>query len=72
MGEASELATDLLRMDQRCADAIYVRGLCLYYDDNVEKAFTHFQQVLKLAPDHAKAKASYKVRIVIVLSRDTV
>lgn len=27
------------------ADAIYVRGLCLYYEDNVDKAFTHFQQV---------------------------
>ena len=30
------------------ADAIYVRGLCLYYEDNVDKAFTHFQQVYYL------------------------
>lgn len=60
--EAQELANDLLRQDSRCADAIYVRGLCLYYEDNVDKAFTHFQQVLRLAPDHTKAKDIYKVR----------
>ncbi len=62
--EAQELANDLLRQDQRCADAIYVRGLCLYYEDNVDKAFTHFQQVLRLAPDHVKAKQIYKVTAV--------
>ena len=32
----------------------------MYYEDNVDKAFTHFQQVLKLAPDHAKAKEAFK------------
>ena len=42
-------------------DAVYVRGLCLYYQDNIDKAFQHFQQVLKLAPDHTKAKTVYKV-----------
>ena len=45
----------------RCADAVYVRGLCLYYEDNVAKAFTHFQHVLRLAPDHEKAQDIYKV-----------
>ena len=58
--EAQELANDLLRADSMCADAIYVRGLCLYYEDNVDKAFSHFQQVLRLAPDHQKAKDIYK------------
>jgi DnaJ family protein C protein 7 len=55
-----ELANDLLRADSMCADAIYVRGLCLYYEDHVDKAFSHFQQVLRLAPDHQKAKDIYK------------
>ncbi len=59
--EAQELANDLLRQDSRCADALYVRGLCLYYEDHVDKAFTHFQHVLKLAPDHQKARDIYKV-----------
>ena len=40
-----QVANDLLRADAMNADAIYVRGLCLYYEDNVDKAFTHFQQV---------------------------
>merc|ERR1711963_163001 len=42
------------------ADAIYVRGLCLYYEDNVERAFSHFTQVLRFAPDHVKAKEIYR------------
>merc|ERR1739840_88940 len=59
-GEAQEVANDILRLDNINADAIYVRGLCLYNEDNVDKAFTHFQQVLRLAPDHQRAKATYK------------
>ena len=39
------------------ADAIYVRGLCLYYEDNVDRAFSHFTQVIRFAPDHIKAKS---------------
>lgn len=45
------------------SDALYVRGLCLYYEDMVDKAFQHFQQVLRLAPDHGKAKEIYKVNV---------
>ena len=55
------VCSDILRMDGMCADAIYVRGLCLYYQDNMEKAFQHFQQVLRFAPDHSKAKDVYRV-----------
>eukprot|EP00914_Ancora_sagittata_P033410 GHVO01067355.1.p1 GENE.GHVO01067355.1~~GHVO01067355.1.p1 ORF type:complete len:341 (+),score=55.30 GHVO01067355.1:296-1318(+) len=58
--ESQEIANDILRNDNINADAMYVRGLCLYYQDNVEKAFQHFQQVLRLAPDHSKARAIYK------------
>ena len=59
------MANDLLRSDSMNADAMYVRGLCLYYEDFVDKAFTHFQQVLRLAPDHQRAKATYKVRFLL-------
>lgn len=58
--EAQEIANSILHVDKGNADAIYVRGLCLFYQDNVEKAFSHFQQVLRLAPDHAKAMDIYK------------
>merc|ERR1719412_2376748 len=58
--EAQNMANDLLRSDSMNADAMFVRGLCLYYEDFVDKAFTHFQQVLRLAPDHQRAKTTYK------------
>ena len=60
-GEAQNIANDLLRSDGTNADAMFVRGLCLYYEDFVDKAFSHFQQVLRLAPDHQQAKDTYKV-----------
>ena len=55
-------SSDILRLDGRNADAVYVRGLSLYYQDNVEKAFQHFKQCLQLAPDHTKARDIYRVR----------
>lgn len=45
-----------MKFDSSSADAVYVRGLCLYYKDNLDKGLTHFQQVLTLDPDHSKAK----------------
>lgn len=53
--------SDILHADNQNVDAIYVRGMSLYYQDNVDKAFTHFQHVLKAAPDHRKALEIYKV-----------
>ena len=53
--------SDILQKEGLNADALYVRGMCLYYQDNIDKAFQHFQQVLRLAPDHQKAKDTYKV-----------
>ncbi|KAK6166594.1 hypothetical protein SNE40_023249 [Patella caerulea] len=58
--ESEELANNILLCDNMCADATYVRGLCLYYRDNLPKAFQHFQKVLRLAPDHQRARLAYK------------
>lgn len=58
--ESQEIANSILHLDNGNADAIYVRGICLFYQDNVDKAFNHFQQVLRLAPDHKKAMDIYK------------
>ncbi|CAK1549792.1 unnamed protein product [Leptosia nina] len=58
--EAQEIANDSLRFDSFDIEAIYVRGLCLYFEDKDDQAFKHFQQVLRLAPDHKKAMATYK------------
>lgn len=54
--------SDIVQSDSKNVDAICVRGMCLYYQDNEEAAFAHFQQALKLAPDHKKAKEMYKVK----------
>ncbi|XP_076299987.1 tetratricopeptide repeat protein 2 isoform X2 [Lasioglossum baleicum] len=58
--EAQEIANNILHIDKQNLDAIYVRAMCLYYQGNIEKAFAHFQQVLRLAPDHTKAMEIYK------------
>lgn len=54
--EANDIAVSCMKSDAASADAVYVRGLCLYYKDNLDKGLTHFQQVLTLDPDHSKAK----------------
>ncbi len=58
--EAQELANDIVMREQTNSDALFVRGMCLYYQDNAEKAFQHFQRVLQYSPDHLKAKNFYK------------
>nr|CAD7587376.1 unnamed protein product [Timema genevievae] len=61
--------SDILHVDKQNADAVYVRGMCLYYQDNVDRAFSHFQHVLRLAPDHTKAMDIYKAREYFYYSR---
>lgn len=48
-------------MDSTNADALYVRGLCLYYEDCIEKAVQFFVQALRMAPDHEKACVACRV-----------
>lgn len=54
--DACDLAVSVMKVDSNSADAIYVRGLCLYYGDNLDKAVQHFERALQLDPDHGKAK----------------
>lgn len=55
------LCSDILRMDSTNADALYVRGLCLYYEDCIDKAVQFFVQALRMAPDHDKARLACRV-----------
>uniref|UniRef100_A0A8C7DV82 DnaJ homolog subfamily C member 7 n=1 Tax=Oncorhynchus kisutch TaxID=8019 RepID=A0A8C7DV82_ONCKI len=48
--------SDILRMDSTNGDALYVRGLCLYYEDCIDKAVQFFVQALRMAPDHEKSR----------------
>ncbi|XP_023664980.1 dnaJ homolog subfamily C member 7-like [Paramormyrops kingsleyae] len=54
--EAQSVASDILRIDSTNGDALYVRGLCLYYEDCIDKAVQFFMQALRMAPDHLKAR----------------
>eukprot|EP00794_Sanderia_malayensis_P017717 gene17717-19488_t len=60
LDDAQIMANDILRNDMQHAEALYVRGLCLYYQDNTEKAFRTFQQLFVMDPDFKKAKDVYK------------
>lgn len=54
--EAGDLAVACMQVEPANADAVYVRGLCLYYSDNLDKGLVHFQRVLTLDPDHKMAR----------------
>ncbi|XP_017855097.1 dnaJ homolog subfamily C member 7 isoform X2 [Drosophila busckii] len=54
--EALDIAVSVMVVDSTSADAIYLRGLCLYYTDNLEKGILHFERALQLDPDHQKSK----------------
>jgi DnaJ family protein C protein 7 len=56
MEEANDIAIGIMKIDTTNCDAIYVRGLTLYYSDNLEKGILHFERTLQLDPDHKKAK----------------
>jgi len=58
--EAQILVNEILRKDQHNLEALYVRGICLYYQDQTEKAMNLFQQLLRTAPDFQKAKEIYR------------
>uniref|UniRef100_A0A182PZF8 J domain-containing protein n=1 Tax=Anopheles farauti TaxID=69004 RepID=A0A182PZF8_9DIPT len=55
--EASNIAISIMQSHSTNADAIYVRGLTLYYGDNLDKGLLHFERAVMLDPDHKKAKA---------------
>jgi DnaJ family protein C protein 7 len=68
--EARNIANDILRVDKENADAIYVRGISFYYQDNMEQAFCHFEYALRLAPNHQRAMNIYKRAKALVQRRE--
>ncbi|XP_059616726.1 dnaJ homolog subfamily C member 7-like [Phlebotomus argentipes] len=54
--EASAIALNIMKEDRKCAEATFIRGLCLYYMGNLDKCVILFHQALTLQPDHQKAK----------------
>ncbi|KAK4055964.1 hypothetical protein OIO90_002957 [Microbotryomycetes sp. JL221] len=58
--EASSIAADLLRQDQNQPDALYYRGLALYYSGNQAQAIAHMQSALRNDPDFGLARTLLK------------
>jgi DnaJ family protein C protein 7 len=58
--EAQNIANDILHIDQRNVEAIYMRGVCLYNQGNIKQALNHFKRALHLAPNHGGAIINYK------------
>lgn len=54
--QANDLAVLCMQADSSNAEAVYVRGLCLYYNDNLEKGLIHFERALSLDPDNKNAR----------------
>lgn len=68
--EAEVEANCILKENSRNADALFVRGLCLYYQDYEEEAFKCFTNALKVDPDHKKAKAIRKKAKLLKSTKD--
>ena len=58
--EVLDVVDAILRKDNTNSEAYFIRGLSLYYQDNLEKAIAHFQQALRTEPEHKKTMAFYK------------
>ncbi|XP_063700555.1 dnaJ homolog subfamily C member 7-like [Culicoides brevitarsis] len=56
LDEANDIAITIMQVESSNADAIFVRGLTLYYGDNLDKGILHFERALALDPDHKHAK----------------
>lgn len=56
IGQARALADQCIKADSLNAEAVFVRGLCLYYDNNLDKGLEHFELALRLDPDNSKAR----------------
>lgn len=67
--EAQSIAADVLQRDSTNADAVYVRALCLYYDDNIDKAVNFFTHALRLSPDLTKARLTLKKAKALALKK---
>ena len=54
--EGAKAASSILQQDQRNTGALFLRGFCLYHKNNIDRAVTHFSQVLQINRDHERAK----------------
>lgn len=61
--EAQELCTEVLQVDSKCVEAYYIRAVCLYEADNMDKGIQFLRQALQFAPDSSTILSLFRVRI---------
>ncbi len=66
--EAQIITNEILEFDQLNIEALYLSALSLYYQDEIQQSFQHFQTLLRLCPDHSKANIIYQ-KAKILLSK---
>eukprot|EP01132_Coremiostelium_polycephalum_P006672 gene6672-8254_t len=58
--KASNLMTTFLQEDSRNPEYLYIRGLALYYQNNLTSAQQHFQNSLTFDPDYTESRIALK------------
>ena len=54
---------DVMRNDSNNADALYLRGLAMWYTGNIAGASKHINMALRLDPDNSTYRRDYKVTL---------
>jgi len=54
-------SSDVLQVDSMCVDAYYIRSICLYEADNLEKGVQFLRQALQFAPDSPVILSLFRV-----------
>lgn len=49
-----------INLDGSSTEAYYLRGLALYLTQNLDQSKKHFQEALRLNPDHTKSQLAFK------------
>lgn len=50
-----DIVDSILRRESTNSEAYFIRGLSLYFQDNLDKCIAHFQQALRFEPEHRKS-----------------
>jgi len=58
--DASSICWALLAKDRQNPDLLFLRGKALCYGGSTEQAMKHFQEALRVDPDHARAREGLK------------
>ncbi len=68
--EAQVITKEILEFDELNIEALYLSALSLYYQDEIQQSFQHFQTLLRLCPDHRKANIVYQKASILLSKKE--